>query len=291
MKGRRIGMLAVLALALSGCVTSGTYHQKELEAEGLAKNLQEQQTAYGKLQEENRQLKKEVEALKGDLSAMTGERDALSASKKGLEESLKTTSDSKNRRIGELSQKVTDLEEENKKLKDEKSQLQAQLTQMQKQKEIEVQKTSKTYEDLLEQMKSEISKGEVTISELKGKLTVNMVEAVLFASGHAEVKPEGLEVLQKVVDILKNIKDKSIRIEGHTDNIPIVGGLAKRYPSNWELSAARAINVTKYLQQQGIDPSLLAAVAYGQYKPVAANDTDEGRAKNRRIEIVLVAKE
>lgn len=291
MKGRLIGMLALVCLALSGCVTSGTYHQKELEAEGLAKNLQDQQSENRKLQDENRQLKAEVERLKAALSSMTGERDTLAASKKSLEESLKTTADSKNRRIGELSQNVSSLQEENKKLKDEKAQLQDQLTQLQKQKEVEVQKTSKTYEDLLEHMKNEISKGEVTISELKGKLTVNMVEAVLFDSGRAEVKPEGLVVLQKVVDILKNIKDKAIRIEGHTDNVPIVGALAKRYPSNWELSAARAINVTKYLQQQGIDPSLLGAVAYGQYKPVAPNDTDEGRAKNRRIEIVLVAKE
>jgi chemotaxis protein MotB len=140
-------------------------------------------------------------------------------------------------------------------------------------------------------MKSEISKGEVTISELKGKLTVNMVDSVLFDSGKAEVKPEGLVVLQKVIGILKGVKDKAIHIEGHTDNVPIVGALTRKYPTNWELSSARALNVARFLQQQGIDPTLLAAVAYGEYKPVAANDSDEGRAKNRRIEIVLVAKE
>jgi chemotaxis protein MotB len=140
-------------------------------------------------------------------------------------------------------------------------------------------------------MKSEISKGEVTISELKGKLTVNLVDSVLFDSGKAEVKENGLVVLQKVIDILKSVKDKTIRIEGHTDNVPIVGALTRKYPTNWELSAARAINVARYLQQQGLDPALLAAVAYGEFKPVAPNDTDEGRAKNRRIEIVLVSKE
>ena len=126
-----------------------------------------------------------------------------------------------------------------------------------KAKEEEVQKTSKTYEEMLEKMKSEISQGQVTISELKGKLTVNMLNAILFDSGKAEVKPEGLAVLQKVIDILKTVKDKAIRIEGHTDNVPIIGALARKYPSNWELSAARAINVTRYLQQQGIDPALL----------------------------------
>jgi chemotaxis protein MotB len=105
------------------------------------------------------------------------------------------------------------------------------------------------------------------------------------------VKQEGLDVLQRVVEILKNVKDKSIRVEGHTDNVKIKGRLAKQYPTNWELSAARALNVTKYLQQQGLDPVLLSATAFGEYQPVAGNDTPEGRAKNRRIAIILLPKE
>jgi len=282
-RGLIIGILVAFA-ALSGCVSSGTFQQKKLQAEGLEQSLQERQAAYAKLSAENEQLKGELQRLSGELAARTGERDVLTGAKKGLEESLKSTSDAKNQKIGELSQRLGQLESENARLKDD-------VAQLQKLKEMEVQKTSKTYENLLDSMKSEISKGEVTISELKGKLTVNLVESVLFDSGKAEVKPNGLVVLQKVIDILKNIKDKVIRIEGHTDNVPIVGALTRKYPTNWELSAARAINVARYLQQQGIDPALLAAVAYGEYKPVAPNDTDEGRAKNRRIEIVLVSKE
>jgi len=282
---RSFMFVVLLALAvLSGCVSSGTYQQKKLQADGLEQSLQEQQAAYQKLSGENAALKGEVARLSGELAAVTSERTALGISKKGLEESLKSTADAKNQKIGELSQKLGQLQSENTRLKDD-------VTQLQKLKEIEVQKTSKTYENLLDSMKSEISKGEVTISELKGKLTVNLVESVLFDSGKAEVKPNGLIVLQKVIDILKSIKDKAIRIEGHTDNVPIVGALARKYPTNWELSAARAINVARYLQQQGIDPALLAAVGYGEYKPVATNDTEEGRAKNRRIEIVLVSKE
>lgn len=274
---------ALICLALSGCVTSGTYKQKQAEAENLEKNLKEQRGQYNILMGENDQLKNEVKRLDGEVATLTGERSALTADKKGLEESLRSTADAKNQKIGELSRKLGDVEGENKRLKDD-------IAGLQKQKE-EVQKASKTYGDLLEQMKGEIAKGQVTISELKGKLTVNMVDSVLFDSGKAEVKPEGLVVLQKVVDILKNVKDKAVRIEGHTDNVQIGGQLAKRYPTNWELSAARALNVTRYLQQQGLDPASLAAMAYGEYKPVAPNDTDEGRAKNRRIEIVLVAKE
>jgi len=117
------------------------------------------------------------------------------------------------------------------------------------------------------------------------------VDKILFASGQSEVMKEGLAVLKRVIDILKNVKDKAIRVEGHTDNVKIKGSLARVYPTNWELSAARAINVTKYLQQQDIDPALLSATAFGEYKPIANNTTSEGRAKNRRIAIILLPKE
>ena len=109
--------------------------------------------------------------------------------------------------------------------------------------------------------------------------------------GKAEVKQEGLVVLGKVIEVLKTVTDKSIRIEGHTDNQPIVGPLTQRYQTNWELSASRAINVARYLQKQAIESANLSAAAFGEFKPVADNATQEGRAKNRRIEIVLVPKE
>ena len=87
------------------------------------------------------------------------------------------------------------------------------------------------------------------------------------------------------------VTDKMIRIEGHTDNIPIGGNLAKRYPTNWELSAARALNVTHYLEKEGIDPAILSAATFGECQPVADNNTPEGRAKNRPIAIILLPKE
>ena len=181
-----------------------------------------------------------------------------------------------------MRQKVAELKSENGKLNDD-------VAELQKAKEEKLKEVSSTYEQLLANMKNEIAKGQVTISELKGKLTVNMEAAILFDSGKADVKPEGLEILNKMVETLKGVKDKAIRIEGHTDNIQITGGLARTFPSNWELSAARAINVTKFLQQQGIDPFNLSAAAFAEHKPGADNSTREGRAKNRRIEITLVA--
>ncbi len=278
--GKRVMLLAsvvALALAMGGCtVMESTYVKKVTEADSLAKELAALQQKYADLSNENT-------ALKARVASLTGERDKLAADNRELENVLKAKSDSLSQTIVELRQKVAALESENAGLKQD-------IAALQKSRE-ETQKASKTYEDLVAKMKGEIAKGEITISELKGKLTVNMVDAILFDSGKAEVKPEGQAVLQKVISILKDVKDKAIRTEGHTDNVPIVGMLAKKYPTNWELSAARAINVTRYLQEQGIDPAHLSAAAYGEYKPVAVNDTPEGKAKNRRIEIILVPKE
>lgn len=197
--------------------------------------------------------------------------------------SLETQNKGLTEQVTSLTGKVADLEAD-------KARLSESLDRAAK-KTQEQEKASSTYQQLLKEMKTEIAQGQITIKELKGKLTMDVVDKILFASGEAKVKKEGLEVLDRVVEILKDVKDKNIRIEGHTDNVPIAGKLAKIYPTNWELSAARAINVSRYLQQQGIDPSVLSATAFGEYQPIADNTTPEGRAKNRRIAIILLPKD
>jgi len=192
---------------------------------------------------------------------------------------------------GELGKSIVDLRQRVGTLENDKARLTQELADANKAREEKVREVSSTYDQLVAKMKGEIDKGQVTISELRGKLTVNMVEAILFDSGKAEIKQEGLVVLGKVIEILKTVNDKAIRIEGHTDNKPVVGPLTQRYPTNWELSAARAINVARYLQKQGIEPAVLSAAAFGEFRSVADNATPEGRAKNRRIEIVLVPKD
>ncbi|MEK6696112.1 MAG: OmpA family protein [Candidatus Deferrimicrobiota bacterium] len=299
-------LVVLLAAGLSACsVMQSTYQMKVDEADSLTKRLASLQKKHDDLVAENTALKVRNERLISDLAGMTlqkdklttdlayvtGQRDKAAGDKEELDRILQSKSDSLSQTIFELRRKVADLDVENGKLRERNAALQQEVETLKKAKEEQVQKVSSTYESLLEKMKSEISKGQVTISELKGKLTVNMVDSILFDSGKAEVKKGGLEILGKVISILKDVKDKSIRIEGHTDNVQIVGALAKRYPTNWELSAARAINVARYLQDEGIDPGQLAAVAYGEWKPAGTNDTEEGKAKNRRIEIILVPKE
>ena len=255
-----ITAFAVVPLGAAGCVSKSEY----------TKAVQSAEARQNAVDAENMRLKSDLadagkrnEQLKGDLMLKSGEL---------------------GKSVADLRQRISALEGDNARLTQD-------LAEAQKTREEKVREVSSTYEQLVAKMKGEIDKGQVTISELKGKLTVNMVEAILFDSGKAEVKPEGLVVLGKVIEILKTVNDKSIRIEGHTDNKPIVGPLTQRYPTNWELSAARAINVSRYLQKQGIESGNLSAAAFGEFKPVADNATLEGRAKNRRIEIVLVPKE
>jgi len=270
------GFLCILSA--SGClVAESSYLKKIEEADGLSKTLSELQQSHKKLLLENTALKARFDRLAEDAAVLADD-------KKQLEGILRARSDTLSKSISEARQQVAELKAENSKLSDD-------ISELQRAKEEKVKEVSGTYEQLLANMKNEIAKGQVTISELKGKLTVNMEAAILFDSGRAEVKPEGLDILNKMVETLKNVGDKAIRIEGHTDAVQITGALALTFPTNWELSAVRAINVTKFLQQQGIDPGNLSEAAFAEYKPVADNATKEGRGRNRRIEITLVAKD
>ncbi len=141
---------------------------------------------------------------------------------------------------------------------------------------------------LEQQMRTALESKDITISELQGRLTVNIVDRVLFDSGEAEVRPEGQQILRKVAGILAQHPNRQIHVIGHTDNVPI----RKKFPSNWELSCARATAAVRFLQDQaGVDPRRLGALGYGEFHPISDNATAEGRAKNRRIAIVVLPEE
>jgi chemotaxis protein MotB len=217
-----------------------------------------------------------------DLKAVGDQLASAQTSNKDLQQAL----DAKK---GELTQKVSDLIKERDALAQKSAAAEAAKAEAEA---AEVAKVKKSYEDLTAGLKSEISAGEIKITQLQGKLTVNLVDRILFDSGKAEIKNDGKAVLDKVGSILNTVKDKNIRIEGHTDNKPITGELLAKYPSNWELSTARATAVARYLQDRAkVDPARLTAAGFGEFHPVASNDTPESRALNRRIEIVLVPRD
>lgn len=115
------------------------------------------------------------------------------------------------------------------------------------------------------------------------KIEVQLSNKMLFGSGSARLSAEARKAFRDIATIIKPL-DNSIHVEGHTDNVPIK---TITYPSNWELSAARAASVVEYLARQGVDPARLAAIGYGEYRPVSSNETAEGRSQNRRVSLLI----
>ena len=140
------------------------------------------------------------------------------------------------------------------------------------------------YNSMLRQLKAMIDAGKLKVRIVRNKMVIELPEAVLFASGSAKLKKEGVKVLAELGPVLASLKGRSFQASGHTDNKSIK---TKRFPSNWELSGARGIGVTKLLVEYGVPSERISAGAYADTQPVASNDTKEGRAQNRRIEIAL----
>lgn len=184
----------------------------------------------------------------------------------------------------ELSDKVEKLEAEKAELVSAKEDLSKEVAA----KSGELEQLKGTYDKLEEKMKDEIAKGDISLSQDGGRLRVGLVDKILFDSGEAAVSKRGEEVLARVGAVLATIDDKQIQVSGHTDKTPISGKLAGQFPSNWELSTARATNVVRFLSEKaGVPPQRLVASGYAEYHPIASNKTAAGRARNRRIEILL----
>jgi chemotaxis protein MotB len=193
--------------------------------------------------------------------------------------------------LRELQQQKTTLENDRAALERDQAKLRAQNEALESQR-VQLLNASKQsqsrYDALLADLNQEVQKGQLQVRRYKDMLTVDVAEQLFFDSGRAALKETGKEVLKKVADAIKSYEDKAIRVVGHTDNVPITGGLQKVFPSNWELSVARASTVVRFLQDSGIAPERLIATGRAEYAPVAPNDSPEGRQKNRRIEITLI---
>lgn len=154
-----------------------------------------------------------------------------------------------------------------------------------RQREAQAKQRLQTFRDLLAKFRSMIESGKLRVRIVRNRMVVELPEGVLFDSGKAKLKDVGETTLAQIAPVLKEIPNRQFQIAGHTDNVPIH---TRRFPSNWELSTARAVAVARYLIDQGMAPDRLSAAGYADTQPVASNDTPEGRAQNRRIEIVLV---
>ena len=185
------------------------------------------------------------------------------------------------------SERIELLEE----IEDLRQSLEAARSDFETQRQIRVEQESEildlrgTYGRLVEELEAEVAAGQIAIHNLRGQLQVRALDQILFGSGSTEIQPQGREVLSKVAHEVAKIPGHRVVVEGHTDDIPIGN---QCFPSNWELSCARASSVVRFLIQQGLPPDRISASGAGAYSPIATNTDEAGRASNRRIEIVLV---
>jgi len=196
----------------------------------------------------------------------------------------------KNQEIAALQKQRGGLQEQVQGLQSQQADLRRQVDALEQQKTqlLTASKQNQSqYDALVRSLTEEVKKGELQVRQYKDMLTVDVAEQLFFDSGRADLKDTGKAVLKKVGEALKGYEDKVIRLVGHTDNVPIK---TKVFPSNWELSVARATTVVRYLQEVGIPPERMIASGRAEYQPVAENDTPDGRKKNRRIEITLIDK-
>ena len=151
--------------------------------------------------------------------------------------------------------------------------------------EAETKRRNEIYAQFVNRLQSMIDGGQLTVSIDAGRIVINLPNNVLFNSGSANLNSEGKEALAQIGDVLKQFSDRRFQIEGHSDNVPIKSA---RFPSNWELSTARALSVVHLLTEMGVTPENVSAAGFGEFRPRADNETEEGRKLNRRIEIVML---
>lgn len=287
---------------MSACVSQSKYDELmgekvalEHEREQLTGNNEALQKKLETVEAEKKQVEAQLSQTESDLADNKAALKAAQANLQNTSSQLENTNSELTKKVELLKFKKKELELTSQQLENASSQLQEKDQQLSKTKaELEaaaqyVKNTQKLYEDLVGELKGELAANEIKIQQMKdGGINLNLSDKILFPSGSASLNKKGTELLKKVSQRLKENKYK-VLVSGHTDNIPIRGSLTKRYPTNWELAGARATSVVRLLEQNGVSSSLLTASSYGSTKPVASNDTEEGRALNRRIEIRLRA--
>ncbi|SEA53495.1 chemotaxis protein MotB [Desulfuromusa kysingii] len=292
MKSFLLVLLLGLPLVLGACVSKNTYQQKVNETDLLTRDVTTLTVA-------NDELRHDKQELQNDLSNLNGRLvEALQQNSK-LQRDLLAAYATQERQEGDLTlhqqqidamhAQLTDMQQTNDQLLATIEELNRALEKEKIAREARLAKVKNTYNQLVGALEEEIKRGELTISNLEGQLSVNLLNKILFDSGKTTIKKEGLKVLQSLGDVLSKFPDKALQVAGHTDNVQISERLKERFPSNWELSTARATSVVHFLQDKvGLPGERIIAAGYGEYQPVASNDDAEGRALNRRIQILLV---
>lgn len=254
----RIRLCLVLTLAVSGCVSRSDYNAVNLERERLASEVERLELERASLEEQFYEAQESYEDERVSRTSLATDLERVEKRAAVLDESLAAERDARIETAAALAAR-----------------------------EAELARIQSTYDEMVADLESEVSAGQIEIERLRDGLRLNVSDEVLFATGSARLDAIGREVLTKVAGQLKSLND-FVEVLGHTDDRRIGGALARRYPTNWELAAARASRVVRLLEAEGVPGERLAAVSRGPFDPVAPNDTSDNRALNRRIEIRLL---
>ena len=274
-------MLTLTTLFLGGCVTKSKYEALET----TLKKAQDDHKAA--LELKSAQMKEAEDKCKTELAtreAKIAELTKKIADLEGQIAALKQTGVQQTKQISDLESKLAKVIKDRSRLRASANELKRALAEMAKRK-AEADRRVKQFMDLLARFKKLIDAGKLKVKIADGRMVLALPTDVLFASGKAKLSDAGKAAVSEVTAVLVTLKKRRFQIEGHTDNVPIK---TKRYPSNWELSLARAMGVVQTMLEANMPGEYVSAAGFGEFRPVAKNDTDEGKTANRRIEIVLV---
>ena len=273
-------LVASLAL-LPGCLVKkkdldaalATIADQETELDGLAAQLNDCEASLEQCRGDLERKQGELDACDARAAGLTTERDGLAAEGEALRQALKKRGADLSRLTREadlLSQSLTETQK---------------AMEEMRAREAAAEERNRIYAQLLDRFQEMIDAGTLDVSIEDGRIVINLKQDILFGSGSDKVGDEGKETLGEVATALAEFPDRSFQVEGHTDNVPIQ---TARFPSNWELSTARSTSVVKLLVEGGVLPANVSAAGFGEFRPRDDNETDEGRALNRRIEIIMV---
>jgi chemotaxis protein MotB len=254
-----VRLLIVLSLMVTGCVPKADYMELETrfnttseESEARAERLAELEMELGRLRSKAAELDAESRRLQAKIEEANAEKAALLDERSDLEASVEEMEAA----LNELARRQAAAE---RRLAD--------------------------YKDLLARFKSLIDAGQLRVKIVDGQMVVELSTDILFDSGSAALSKDGKAAISEVGEVLAGIEGRRFQVTGHTDNVPIA---TAQYPSNWELASARAITVVKQLIEAGLAPEQVSGASFGETQPISDNETKEGRAANRRIEIIVV---
>jgi chemotaxis protein MotB len=282
----RYRWLAATSIFLAACVTKDKYdaaladaqsahaqlatsveHEKAQEAD-IAKLRQQISDAESEMQQRDQKLS-DLSTSDHNLQAHLDEATAINAKLRGELERLGKNVDSILQEKGTLSKALDDAK--------------TRLEELRKA-QAAAEGRAQLFAQFVQKLKKMIDAGQLKVGTRAGRLVIQLPNDVLFDSGQTAIKPAGKEALTQLAKVLVTVRGRAFQVGGHTDNLPIQ---TARFPSNWELSTARAVEVVKLLIAQGADPHSLSAAGYGEFDPVSGNDSPDGKAKNRRIELTL----